>query len=338
MKHLCIYHKNCTDGFAAALAVKTKMDQENIDQEDREFLPAHYGDEAPDVHGKNVIIVDFSYSRETLIRMHEEAENLVVIDHHKTAQEALEGLSFCHFDMAHSGAMLTWKYFFPNDLNRFELPPGGVSEHLIPELIHYIEDRDLWKWELYKSKEVSAALQALPMTFEYWEPYLNENNIDSLIMQGETILRYQKHQIDKITSSNLPMVHFCGYRVPCINTTTLISEIGNAISKGHAFAMMYFDTKDKRIYSLRSQKEGADVSTIAKQFGGGGHPQAAGFSIEWHQMLANKYAINENRLTLSIESHPDEASKLMQRKDEKATYTSQVMNIGDFHRLPEYDG
>ena len=53
---------------------------------------------------------------------------------------------------------------------------------------------------------------------------------------------------------------------------------------------MYFETKDKRIYSLRSQGEnGVDVSMIASKFGGGGHRNAAGFSIEKPQIDLNQY-------------------------------------------------
>jgi phosphoesterase RecJ-like protein len=33
--------------------------------------------------------------------------------------------------------------------------------------------------------------------------------------------------------------------------------------------------------SLRSSHDEVDVSAIARQAGGGGHPQAAGFSSEW---------------------------------------------------------
>ena len=58
----------------------------------------------------------------------------------------------------------------------------------------------------------------------------------------------------------------------------------------YPFAVMYFETKDKRIYSLRSQGEnGVDVSMIASKFGGGGHRNVAGFSIEKPQIDLNQY-------------------------------------------------
>ena len=271
---ICIYHKNCADGFGAALAVKSYWDAAGVAESDQEFFPAHYGDTPPDVEGKEVMIVDFSYDRQTLVDMNESAAKLTVIDHHKTAEEALKGLDFCHFDMSQSGAMLTYKHLFP--------------ESIAPLLFDYIQDRDLWQWKLPMSKEVSAALQAIPMRFEDWSPYLVDNNIEILKMQGETILRYQRRIVDKVASGSLPMINFLGHDVPCVNTTTLISEIGNELSKSHPFAVMYFDVEGKRVYSLRSQEYGEDVSAIAKKFGGGGHACAAGFSVSHDILLMSK--------------------------------------------------
>ena len=137
-ENICIYHKSCADGFGAALAIKVFLDMNN---EKCEYLAVNYGGEAPSVIGKNVYIVDFSYSKNTLIRMHQEAKSIIVLDHHKTAQKNLEGLDFCHFNINKSGAMMAWEKF------------GNSSK--IPDLIKYIQDRDLWKWELNFSKEYS---------------------------------------------------------------------------------------------------------------------------------------------------------------------------------------
>lgn len=305
MKHLCIYHKNCLDGFAASLAVSEWFDQNDIPEEDREFVAAQYGDPEeyqPDVKDKFVMIVDFSYPRDVLIQMEADADRLIVIDHHKTAQEALEGLPFCHFDMSQSGAMLTWKYCFPD-----------TEEHPVPKLIEYIQDRDIWTKALPDTDEVSAGLQSLPKTFESWRPFLNDCLIDDLITAGHSILMYQQRHIEKVTNAKIPMVYFCGHHVPCINTTTLISEIGNELSKNHPFAMMYFDTEDKRVYSLRSAKDGLDVSEIAKQFGGGGHKNAAGFSVPKSELLMSA----DNPFGWKLEELLDKTARELEAKTER---------------------
>lgn len=262
IKNICIYHKDCLDGFGAALAVYLRHE---INGKSIELIPAHYGDEPPFVdETTNVIIVDFSYPREILETMKIDARSLFVIDHHKSAKENLIGLNYCLFDMNKSGALLAWeKYLQP-------LPT--------PRLIQHISDRDLWKFELDDTKAVTAALMTLPHDIDIWKRYLDDENITDLISNGNAILEYQNSIITKIKESDdFPTENIGGYLVPCINTTHLISEIGHALAEQFPFVAMYFDTSDSRIYSLRSSSHGVDVSKIAKLYGGGGHMNAAGF-------------------------------------------------------------
>lgn len=264
MSYLCIYHKDCADGFGAALAVKVYCDKLGVECD---YLPAQYGHEAPDVTGKTVFIVDFSYDRQTLISLNQQAEKLTVIDHHKSAMEDLDGLDYCVFDMTRSGAVLTWETLNP------ELPT--------PLVLKYVQDRDLWQWQLPQSKEVSAALLTLPKQLDVWQPYLDDEKVAELIVKGSAIVDYQNLQLAKTPQGDkVPMATIGGYRVPCVNATHLISEMGEQLAQGHPFAALYFDRLDKRVYSLRSAKDGIDVAKVAEQYGGGGHFHAAGFAVD----------------------------------------------------------
>lgn len=266
---ICIFHSSCADGFGAALAVYHSKEWGT----NTEFVAAHYGDKPPNVVGKDVIIVDFSYPRETLLAMNEQANSLLVIDHHKTAQEHCEGLEFCLFDMSHSGAWLAWNHLIGD----------------IPDLVLYIEDRDLWKWELQGSKEYSAALQSYPMDFKVWtELAFNDLSDVQLINEGVAIMRYQRQQVARAVERWIENPQFITLTLesgetisaPTLNTTTLISEIGNELSKGYPCSATYFIRSDgKKVYSLRSQEDGLDVSKVAKHYGGGGHNNAAGFVL-----------------------------------------------------------
>jgi len=42
-----------------------------------------------------------------------------------------------------------------------------------------------------------------------------------------------------------------------------------------------WDTPEGRVFSLRSNDEGVDVSEVAKQYGGGGHRNASGFKVSF---------------------------------------------------------
>jgi len=61
-KRLVIYHANCIDGYTSAWAAWRKYG------DDAEYLPASYGDPAPDVTGRWVLVVDFSYPRDVMLK------------------------------------------------------------------------------------------------------------------------------------------------------------------------------------------------------------------------------------------------------------------------------
>ena len=98
------YHANCDDGFGAAWAAGKGLGIENID-----FHPVSYGEPMPKyLSDQSIFIVDFSYSREELEKLNSEVKMVMVLDHHKTAEEALKGMSFAILDMEKSGAVLSW--------------------------------------------------------------------------------------------------------------------------------------------------------------------------------------------------------------------------------------
>lgn len=260
---IVIYHANCADGFTAAFIMWTKYP-------DAEFIPIQYGDNPPDVTDKNVFIVDFSFPRKILNIMKQKAKSLVVLDHHKTAKAELTDLDYCIFDMQKSGARLTWEYLF-----------SGTS---IPSLIAYVEDRDLWKWELPKSKEISAYLATLPKKFDVWNSLserLERGEISSVVELGEVALRVVDQYVETQVS-RARLISMDGYTIPCINTTFAISELVGKLAESELFAAGWFQRDDGRfVYSLRSRGDSEiDVSEIARKYGGGGHPRAAGFTSD----------------------------------------------------------
>jgi len=225
MSTLVLYHRNCPDGLGAAHAVREWL-REQDRLEDARFQTIQYDDPAPDVTGLDVFIVDFSFTRNVLLEMHDLAKSLIVIDHHVTAQVQLSDLPFCIFDMNKSGCILTWEYLFP------KTPP--------PKLFYYLQDRDLWQWKLPQSKEVSAALRSYKPFFNVWDEFMTIAGLNKLKAEGAAILRYQEQQISVSLSQPAQMVEIGGYVVPCVNCTHLISELGNELAKGQPFAALYF--------------------------------------------------------------------------------------------------
>ena len=86
-KKICIYHGNCADGFTAAWVVRKALGN------DVEFYPGFYRESPPDVKGKDVYIVDFSYTTDIMEQITADANSVTHIDHHETAIRAME--CFC---------------------------------------------------------------------------------------------------------------------------------------------------------------------------------------------------------------------------------------------------
>ncbi|PWC98011.1 phosphohydrolase [Azospirillum sp. TSO5] len=265
---IVIYHGGCADGFGAAWAAWRALGST------AEYVPGKYGEDPPDVTDKIVYLLDFSYKRPVLERMIEAAADVVVLDHHKTAQADLEPLLKSgsldgEFDMNRSGAAMAWDWLV------------GTTT---PELIRHIQDRDLWRFELDGTREIHAALMSQPFNFPAWNEFAwdleNPSRRPLLIAEGAAILRsHDKLLGDLLLSSTRQMV-IGGVPVPAANLPwSMASDGGNRLSVGQPFAASYYDGKDARHFSLRSQADGADVSEIARRYGGGGHARAAGFRM-----------------------------------------------------------
>jgi len=255
-----IYHANCNDGFGAAYSAWKLLGNR------AEYHAASHGSPPPDVTGKKVVILDFSYNNATTKALIEQAEELWVIDHHKSNMVELHDISNTHFDMTKSGAMLAWEFFHP----------GKES----PKFINYIQDRDLWQWELAYSKEFSAAFDMVPWNFDEYEKFEDDSVFDDAVKRGSYILAYSKTVIKKVCDKATKRT-YKEYDVMVVNSSHWMSEIGATLAKDCDFAMIWYYDHDACMYkvSLRAFHDTMDVSEIAKSFGGGGHRKAAGFVL-----------------------------------------------------------
>jgi oligoribonuclease NrnB/cAMP/cGMP phosphodiesterase (DHH superfamily) len=258
LKHI-IYHSSCSDGTTSAWVVKKHWPDADLHPKRANSEPPEFGP------GDDVIIVDFSYSREVLINLHSKVNSLLLIDHHKTAEASLAGLPFCKFDMSRSGASLAWDTLI-----------GGPR----PWLVDAVEDIDLWKWSLPYSKAVSAVLRMSPHTVEAYEK-LFQRGLEDVAKEGENLLRYEKSIIG--TARRVAVkINIAGYTgIPCTNSAVLQSDIGNELCKKAPFGIVWFYRDDGLVQmSFRSSApNGVDVSEVAAVYGGGGHKHSSGCSV-----------------------------------------------------------
>lgn len=279
-KPLCIYHGNCADGFTSAWVVYTKFGTQ-VD-----FHPGVYGVEPPDVVGRDVLLVDFSYKRPVLDKLAAVAKSITILDHHKTAAADLENLPLpppgidwpekacgasALFDMTRSGAQVTWDYFYPADKR--------------PLLVDYVGDRDLWLFQLPLSREVNAFVFAHEYAFDIWD-YLHASMRDHMDVQrvadmGGAIEKKHHKDVAELVRVTRRTMRIGGLDMPVANIPyTLTSDAAHLMAQhAQGVAACYWDTPSGRVFSLRSTEEGPDVSAIAKTYGGGGHKNAAGFQM-----------------------------------------------------------
>lgn len=310
-KPICIYHGGCADGFTAAWAVWKRFG------DDCDYHPGIYQTDPPDVSGRNVIFVDFSYKRAVMLGLAERASSVLVLDHHKSAMEDLapggpivdtrtflsgfnwerhlqnaiqdrfEGCSpvYTLFDMERSGAGIAWDFFHPDQRR--------------PALVNYVEDRDLWRFRLTDSRDINANVFSHRYAFGEWnemdgwlerEPY-------QFAAEGRAIERKHHKDVGELVAELRTEMIIGGHWVPVANLPkTLTSDAGHLMCAPYAspqlageivtplFAACYWDAPQGRVFSLRSVGD-FDVSEIARGYGGGGHRNAAGFTLKPDQQL-----------------------------------------------------
>jgi oligoribonuclease NrnB/cAMP/cGMP phosphodiesterase (DHH superfamily) len=213
----------------------------------------------------------------------EVAGELLILDHHLTARDhfasdpsvenALSAKGHrVHFDLEQSGAMLAWNHFHP-----------GESA---PDLLRYVQDQDLWNWELPESEEINAAIGSYPRRFSDWDE-LAARPIESLAEEGRPIVRANRIEIERAVALAHP-VAIGNLRIEAVNARHPRAAIGHELAKrakyGQPWGIVYRLTGsrvDCSIYSLGD----CDASAIATKFGGGGHRNASGFSVSLRAWL-----------------------------------------------------
>lgn len=260
MMRVIVYHHNCHDGLTA-LWVCLQVWPDAVPYEGRYTDP-------PDLErlrGHDVVVVDFSWKRPAMMRVAEVAKSLMVLDHHQTAQAELEGLDFAMFDPERSGAGLAW-----------DMLHGGDR----PPLVDHVEDRDLWRFRLPGTRAIHAACNSYPLTIEARHA-LMRCDVDQLALEGRGILRYHDQLVSAAAQNAVRQV-IGGHEVPAVAcpARALVDDLGHALAQGAPFGACWLDKPDgTRIYSLRSTPDGLDVAQVAQRYGGGGHRNAAGFSV-----------------------------------------------------------
>lgn len=291
-----VFHYPCSDGITAAGVVFNYYEGDsNI-----EFVRGNYSrdvdpmDFIEQFRDKDVLMVDFSFPADILEKISSSANSVVILDHHITAQNALEQYTVegnfdnenlnvngiedvlkeqkivAIFDMDESGASLAWKFFNPSST--------------IPDYINYVRDIDLNKLELPRVHDFKWGARALPLTVEGNANTIRTANITTIQDGGISIRQFVETRLGQLHDESHEGVW---YNIPfkwAITDYAFASDLANSfVLQGYRFGVAVYFTKAGLGLSLRSAAD-LDCSAIAKELGGGGHKQAAGVNVPWDEV------------------------------------------------------
>ena len=270
---LVLYHANCPDGFGAAWAIHQRFG------EGVAYRASVFGEPPTDdeVRGQDIIMVDVSFAREEVERIHRLARRFLIIDHHASAQKALGDLVYAYFDMDRSGAGLAWDLCFPQTPR--------------PLMLDLVEDRDLWRQQL-RQVRLLGALDSLPWEFDVWSRFRDlletSSGLAQVELEADAIDRAFQTMMDHVIV-HARRVELDGLRGWVVNAPR---DMGSFICarlyarEDTDFAMSWYQTSEGHAScSWRtSTANGVDLIPLVQRYGGGGHPKAAGCRMSMTQL------------------------------------------------------
>lgn len=293
-KPLIVYHKNCDDGFGAAYAAWKKLG------DTAEYLPLDFNDDLAraDFAGRDVTALDFAFNPEDAQKyLLPVVKSLTVVDHHLSAMDswckhlgvAAENGQLRHrngkldlfFDLDKSGAYLAWEHFHAGEK--------------LPRMLAHISDIDLWRFELDGTRDFSTYLRAQPRDFAVWDKIcrqMESESADGLLATGQAINGFYNRQLEGIVGAGresvIELEDGNGMRAKgiAINASKLFaSDLGNILAvKSGSFAVIW-ETDGRTAYCSMRSVPAFDSIPFARAEGGGGHPQACGFTMPLDRFL-----------------------------------------------------
>lgn len=257
-----IYHSADYDGLCCRAIAEEFIGE-------AEYIGWNHGEEVPKVPENNVLYI-MDLSIEELM----EHPNLIWIDHHKTAIEKypktiagyrIDGVAACR---------LAYQWFSGLTPAKAEYVDRLVKE---PDSIRLIGEYDVWDKRDANVDTYQSGLDGIdlnwPKIVSGDEKYFNE-----VLAAGSVSDRVYNKLFDRVMESSHDVkwkgLTFCALNFP------LATGVFTRRTKPHHDACIayHFDGENYRVSLRGIEGKKHDLSVIAKEFGGGGHTAACGFS------------------------------------------------------------
>lgn len=281
---ICFYHSVDFDGLCSGALIKLMYPN-------CEMVGINYGDEFPwdsvGGHYDGIFMVDFCLQPfEKMVKLQRMSGYKVIwIDHHKSAIEEHEKwnrdkdpIKFGGIQKIGIGAcQLVWNYL----KKEFK-----IDRKEPPTFIKLLAEYDVWNHSdaqtLPFQYGMSLQENTLPENSNFWSSLFDVELVHRICEDGSLILKYEKLNNEKYIEACCFETEFEGLKCVCVNKMLTNSKVFDSVWDNGKYDMMlvFGWRKGSWTVSLYTDKEGVDVSEIAKKHGGGGHAGASGFSCD----------------------------------------------------------
>lgn len=286
-----IYHKSDFDGIFCREIARTFLGDEGV-----EFIGWEYGEPAPKVTpDQQLYILDLSVDE---LMAH---PKLIWIDHHKTAIEKysatvpgyrIDGVAACR---------LAWQWFYILQLNaqnatneqlQLDMPEKQMFiNRLVPEPLAVLlaGEYDIWDKRDPRADLFQHGLRSRELDAGWWKQMLDVSPagafpVLALLESGQAVAYAETQKNERIIRNNGFTIQWEGLTLLCCNAGSYNSHLFTAgIQPEHdgllGFCLRANGKWTVSLYGVPGKPD-VDLSVVAKKYGGGGHKQACGFTLE----------------------------------------------------------
>ena len=271
---LAFFHRDDYDGYCSGAIIKKKFQScrmVGITYTDTfDYLKLIKQDE-------RVYIVDFSFKPDDMKKIISITKNIVWIDHHTTAIKELfefENILGGIRDTSKAACQLTWEYIYP--------------DAKLPKAVEFLAKWDIWQHDDKNTVYFQYGIKTKGLIDPdniIWDSLLDSNSkmFLNFIEPGKIAFAYRT-QFDKDYCRDLSFeTEFEGHKCIVLNIGHSGSNVFDSIWDNHKYDMMILFVmigRNQYKCSLYSPLETIHVGDIAVKYGGGGHPNAAGFECK----------------------------------------------------------
>lgn len=284
------YHHNDVDGITAGAMVNLRFPEEN-----KRFIELTYP-----VNGKNILedlrlrvginkifFVDIAFGDEdkefltSLSKLcHDENIEIIWIDHHEMSKQFRDNWNDIPYnidaeiDTSACGALLTYNYLHKNDNMSTKIP---AFLKLVDAWDRHLIKSSTWKVAVHFQYGITSEKGLNPQSEVYTELLSSPYRAAEIADKGKIIWDYIDETNRKLISKDGVVVKVNGLECLALNYHGTSMVFDSVRDKFPLCMQWHYDGKLYH-YSIYTDSEDINCNLIAKAYGGGGHPGAAGFS------------------------------------------------------------